>query len=200
MRFGSFEIVKTGGPSAGKTEIATTLADYVIETVCPELDASDPDKYKKLIAHVSRKTAEMVVKWQLIGWCHGVLNTDNMSVAGITIDYGPFGFIDRFDPEFVCNASDNNGRYSYSNQPTICKWNLFKWTQMLDHLVTKEDAKQIIDANFDSTFFQKIVDGARAKMGLAMPLDGDQELYESLLQAIGYHLSKNIFFLNFVFA
>ena len=55
----------------------------------------------------------MVVNWQLIGWCHGVLNTDNMSVAGLTIDYGPFGFIDRFDPDFICNASDNNGRYRY---------------------------------------------------------------------------------------
>ena len=87
IRFGSFEIIKPGGPSAGKTEIATKLADYVIETIYPEIP-DDGEKYKNLIKEVSQKTAEMVVTWQLIGWCHGVLNTDNMSVAGLTIDYG----------------------------------------------------------------------------------------------------------------
>jgi len=184
IRFGSFEIIKPGGPSAGKTEIVTQLADYIIQLLYTDIIKDDPKRYEQLIAKVCQKTAKMVARWQLVGWCHGVLNTDNMSVAGITIDYGPFGFIDRFDPDFICNASDDNGRYSYSNQPTICKWNIFKWCQMLEHLVDLERAKEILQENFDKVFYEEIVGGARKKFGLSEALDGDQELYESFLQVM----------------
>ena len=115
LRFGSFEIAKerdqmTGraGPSAGNTDIITKLADYVIASFYNEIPDNE-DKYKAFLKEISIRTANLVSKWQLVGWCHGVLNTDNMSIVGITIDYGPFGFIDRFDPAFICNASDDRG-------------------------------------------------------------------------------------------
>ena len=76
------------------------------KTCYPQIENVE-EKYKLLIKAVSEKTAQLIAKWQLIGWCHGVMNTDNMSIAGVTLDYGPFGFMDRFDPEFICNASDN---------------------------------------------------------------------------------------------
>ena len=79
---------------------------------------------------IVRRTASLVAHWQAQGWCHGVLNTDNMSLLGLTLDYGPFGWMDRYDPSFICNASDNGGRYSYENQPAACRWNCNKLGEM----------------------------------------------------------------------
>ena len=77
----------------------------------------------------------MVALWQCYGFCHGVLNTDNMSMLGLTIDYGPYGFMDQFDPKHICNHSDNEGRYRYEAQPEICKWNLGKLAEALDPIL-----------------------------------------------------------------
>jgi len=183
IRFGSFEIIRRGGPSAGRLELATQLADYTIKTCYPQIEDTE-EKYKQLIKAVSEKTAELIAKWQLIGWCHGVMNTDNMSIAGVTLDYGPFGFMDRFDPEFICNASDNRGRYTYSNQPLIGKWNLMKWAETMEHLVPRLEARECIQESYDETYMAALISGARSKMGLFEELDGDKELYESLLTAM----------------
>ena len=89
-----------------------------------------------MFEEVCLRTAKLVAKWQLVGFCHGVLNTDNMSILGLTIDYGPFGFMEHFDPNHVCNHSDlESGRYRYKAQPEICLWNLVKLAEALDPLV-----------------------------------------------------------------
>ncbi|GFR27508.1 protein adenylyltransferase SelO-1, mitochondrial [Trichonephila clavata] len=115
IRFGSFEIFKTldpitgrVGPSVGRYEILYSLLDYVIETFYPEIHVKSNDliqKYSAFFEEVVLRTARLVALWQCVGFCHGVLNTDNMSILGLTIDYGPFGFLDIYDPNHVCNAS-----------------------------------------------------------------------------------------------
>ena len=123
IRFGSFEIAKgtdsiTGrkGPSAGKHAIVQQLLDYVVNTFYADVTAncSTPEeKYLAFFRELTRRTAVMVARWQTVGFCHGVMNTDNMSILGITIDYGPYGYMEAFDPEYICNGSDNEGRYRY---------------------------------------------------------------------------------------
>jgi len=126
LRFGSFEIVKTAdpmtgraGPSAGNLALLTQLAEFTIRHYFPDIHAAHDNLADRAWAwylEVVRRSAVLVAHWQAYGWCHGVLNTDNMSIVGLTIDYGPFGWMDRFDPEFICNNSDDQGRYSYENQ------------------------------------------------------------------------------------
>lgn len=123
IRFGSFEIFKimdhmTGrrGPSVGRKDILITLTDYVIDTFYPNIN-NEPnvcalEKYKEFFKEVVIRTAKTVAFWQTIGFCHGVLNTDNMSIIGLTLDYGPFGFLDRYDPDHVCNSSGLFNFYS----------------------------------------------------------------------------------------
>ena len=92
---------------------------------------------------VVERTAKLAAKWQLYGFCHGVLNTDNMSILGLTIDYGPYGFMEHFDPKHICNHSDlDRGRYKYRDQPEICLWNLIKLAEAMYPLMNLERAKQ----------------------------------------------------------
>eukprot|EP01100_Stratorugosa_tubuloviscum_P011146 TRINITY_DN4912_c0_g1_i1.p1 TRINITY_DN4912_c0_g1~~TRINITY_DN4912_c0_g1_i1.p1 ORF type:complete len:626 (+),score=256.73 TRINITY_DN4912_c0_g1_i1:73-1950(+) len=152
LRFGSFEICKSKdkesgrtGPSAGFADkIIPILANYTIKNFYPEIwskhvnDTTDFNNieslqncYKEFFTEIVTRTAKLVAHWQTIGFCHGVLNTDNMSIVGVTIDYGPFGFMENFDPNYICNGSDNGGRYSYKEQPTICQWNCQKLAEAL---------------------------------------------------------------------
>lgn len=122
IRFGSFEIFKTvdpmsgrRGPSVGRIDIMKQMLEYVIETFYPEIHEGHTnlsDRCEAFYREITRRTAHLVAHWQCVGFCHGVLNTDNMSIIGDTIDYGPFGFLDRYDPDFICNSSDDNGRYT----------------------------------------------------------------------------------------
>lgn len=91
----------------------------------------------------------MAAKWQCFGFCHGVLNTDNMSMVGLTIDYGPFGFMEHFDANYICNHSDDQGRYAYKEQPEICKWNLDQLSQAWHPYIPKQKTKQILEATYD---------------------------------------------------
>jgi uncharacterized protein YdiU (UPF0061 family) len=136
FRFGSFEIFKPAaddgdydgraGPSAGNSSLKKQLLDHILLYYPNIAGASIPEseKYEKLFAELVRRTAFLVAKWQAVGFVHGVLNTDNMSVMGLTIDYGPYGFMEHYDPQYVPNGSDSSARYSYQEQPQICKWNL----------------------------------------------------------------------------
>ena len=115
IRFGHFEHF---AHTAQNTVALKQLADFVIGTYFPEcLDLPQP--YVGLLEAVSRKTAELMAHWQAVGFCHGVMNTDNMSILGLTIDYGPYGFLDAFDPGHVCNHSDHQDRYAYARQPNV---------------------------------------------------------------------------------
>ncbi|KAL7878663.1 hypothetical protein AOLI_G00096370 [Acnodon oligacanthus] len=185
IRFGSFEIFKqadefTGrqGPSYGHDEIRTQMLDYVIETFFPEIQQhhSDPvERNTAFFREVMLRTARLVAQWQCVGFCHGVLNTDNMSILGLTLDYGPFGFMDRFDPDFICNASDNSGRYSYQAQPAICRWNLARLAEALSPDLPSERAQAVLDEYLPlyNTFY---LQNMRRKLGLLRKEEPEDEV------------------------
>ncbi|XP_021373897.1 selenoprotein O-like [Mizuhopecten yessoensis] len=185
LRFGSFEIFKpmdpeTGrkGPSVGKTDILIQMLDYTVKTFYTEIwDQFKEDKqkmYLEFFREVVRRTARLVAEWQCVGWCHGVLNTDNISICGVTIDYGPYGFMDSYDPDFVCNASDDGGRYTYQKQPEICKWNCEKLSEAIQEAIPLSQTDKelgIFDEEFSRHYTQKM----RKKLGLLnteLPEDG----------------------------
>uniref|UniRef100_A0A3Q0RHN7 Selenoprotein O n=1 Tax=Amphilophus citrinellus TaxID=61819 RepID=A0A3Q0RHN7_AMPCI len=193
-RFGSFEIFKpadefTGrqGPSYGRDEIRGQMMDYVIEVFYPEIQQNYPDRVERNVAffrEVVLRTARLVAQWQCVGFCHGVLNTDNMSILGLTLDYGPYGFMDRFDPDFICNASDNSGRYSYQAQPAICRWNLVKLAEALAPELPPDRAEAVLDEYMDlyNSFY---LENMRKKLGLLKKEDPEDEiLITKLLQTM----------------
>ncbi|KAA8590637.1 hypothetical protein FQN60_014571 [Etheostoma spectabile] len=194
LRFGSFEIFKpadehTGrqGPSYGRDEIRGRMMDYVIEMFYPEIKQNHPDRVERNVAffkEVVRRTARLVALWQCVGFCHGVLNTDNMSILGLTLDYGPYGFMDRFDPDFICNASDNSGRYSYQAQPAICRWNLVKLAEALAPELPPDRAEAVMDEYLDlyNGFY---LENMRKKLGLLKKDEPEDEiLITELLQTM----------------
>uniref|UniRef100_A0A7N9IE23 Selenoprotein O n=2 Tax=Macaca fascicularis TaxID=9541 RepID=A0A7N9IE23_MACFA len=209
IRFGSFEIFKSAdehtgraGPSVGRNDIRVQLLDYVISSFYPEIQAAHAsDRVQRNAAffrEVTRRTAWMVAEWQCVGFCHGVLNTDNMSILGLTIDYGPFGFLDRYDPDHVCNASDNTGRYAYSKQPEVCKWNLQKLAEALQPELPLELGEAILAEEFDAEFQRHYMQKMRRKLGLVqLELEEDRALVSKLLETM--HLTgadfTNTFFL-----
>ncbi|KAL1767460.1 hypothetical protein HispidOSU_019702 [Sigmodon hispidus] len=198
IRFGSFEIFKphdeyTGraGPSMGRNDIRVQMLDYVISSFYPEIQAAhtcDNDNTQRNAAffrEVTRRTAQTVAEWQCVGFCHGVLNTDNMSIVGLTIDYGPFGFLDRYDPDHICNASDNAGRYTYSKQPQVCKWNLQKLAEALDPELPLVLGEAIVAEEFDSEFQRHYLQKMRKKLGLTrVEQEGDGTLVAKLLETM----------------
>ena len=148
VRFGSFEVFS---PRRQQAEIER-LADYVIERHYPEL-ANAADKYVRLLDAVSQRTARLIAQWQAVGFMHGVMNTDNMSILGITLDYGPYGFMEAYDPKPICNHSDHEGRYAFNEQPEIGLWNLSCLANALAPLVPQEAAVEVLrgyaQAHFD---------------------------------------------------
>lgn len=122
FRFGSLEILAY----SKEIKLLKQLVDFIIQHHFPDIDMNDSDRYLALFSAVVEKTASLVARWQSVGFTHGVCNTDNFSILSITIDYGPFGFLDAYDPEFVPNTSDDEGRYSYRNQPDVARFNLDK--------------------------------------------------------------------------
>ncbi|RDD45352.1 Selenoprotein O [Trichoplax sp. H2] len=195
LRFGSFEIFKpldkiTGsmGPSVGRKDILIQLLEYTINTHFPHVAAKYPDndkeRYLAFFEEVVKATAKLVALWQCVGFCHGVLNTDNMSIAGITIDYGPFGFLDVYDPDYVCNASDDGGRYAFINQPEVCKWNLSKLAEALASVLPLADSNPVLE-KYNELFHKFYLEKMRLKLGLIRKqLPGDEELVKSLLQVM----------------
>lgn len=165
------------------------MLDYVIGTFYPEIQAAHAsDSVQRNAAffrEVTRRTARTVAEWQCVGFCHGVLNTDNMSVVGLTIDYGPFGFLDRYDPDHVCNASDNAGRYAYSKQPEVCKWNLQKLAEALEPELPLELAEAILAENYDAEFRRHYLHKMRRKLGLIQAAcEEDAALVAQLLETM----------------
>uniref|UniRef100_A0A673V3F9 Selenoprotein O n=2 Tax=Suricata suricatta TaxID=37032 RepID=A0A673V3F9_SURSU len=196
LRFGSFEIFKSAdehtgreGPSVGRNDIRVQMLDYVVGTFFPETQAAHAaDSVQRNAAffrEVTRRTARMVAEWQCVGFCHGVLNTDNMSIVGLTIDYGPFGFLDRYDPDHVCNASDSTGRYAYSKQPEVCKWNLQKLVEALEPELPRELGEAILAEEFDAEFRRHYLQKMRRKLGLVRAaLEDDAALVAKLLETM----------------
>ena len=147
VRFGSFEIFSR----AGETENVALLADRAMERSFPELPRGGHGRYGLFLRTVAERTAETVAGWQAFGFVHGVMNTDNMSVAGETLDYGPFGFIEKFERDHVSNSSDRFGRYGYGNQPAVARWNLGKFAACLRPLAGEAAAGEALEV-FNSVF------------------------------------------------
>ena len=161
VRFGSFEVFT----HRNQIDALRALADYVIRRYYPQFAALD-EPYAALLHEVTRRTALLMADWQAVGFAHGVMNTDNMSILGLTLDYGPFGFLDAFDPGFICNHSDTHGRYAFDQQPDVGAWNVTQLAQALVPLMSVDSASQAIQ-DYPTVFGQAYVSRMVAKFGLA---------------------------------
>ncbi|HTB04243.1 MAG TPA: YdiU family protein [Bradyrhizobium sp.] len=184
IRVGTFQYFA----ARGDTEGVRRLADHVIARHYPQA-ASAERPYHALLEGVIARQAELVARWLLIGFIHGVMNTDNTSISGETIDYGPCAFMDHYDPAKVFSSIDEMGRYAYANQPRIALWNLTRLAECLLPLFSEDQEKAIAEAQlvlggFADAFNGAYQAGLRAKLGLFTKQDGDQALAQDLLDAM----------------
>ncbi|MDO5692422.1 MAG: YdiU family protein [Pseudomonadota bacterium] len=177
IRFGHFEHFS----HHGQPEALRALADFVIEHFYSECREA-PNPYAALLTAVTQRTAALIAQWQAVGFMHGVMNTDNMSILGLTIDYGPFQFMDGFDPAHICNHSDHGGRYSYQRQPQIAHWNLFALGQALLPLIGEPDEAMAALEPYKNAFPAELDRRMAAKLGLAQANDGTRALVGELLK------------------
>jgi uncharacterized protein YdiU (UPF0061 family) len=184
VRVGTFEYLA----ARGMNDEIRSLADYVIEHRYPEIAQSE-NPYRALLESVIEVQADLIARWMLVGFIHGVMNTDNMSIMGETIDYGPCAFLDAYDPGKVFSSIDRNGRYAYSQQPSIGLWNLTRFAETLlpllaaDEGAAVESAKEALERYGGR--FQSIYDeGLRRKLGLAQSTEASRELASGLLDAM----------------
>ncbi|HEY4315994.1 MAG TPA: YdiU family protein [Herbaspirillum sp.] len=175
IRFGSFE----HWYYKGDNDTLKILADTVIAQFYPALQAA-ANPYQALLAEVVRRTAELVAQWQAVGFMHGVLNTDNMSILGLTLDYGPFGFMEAFDARHICNHTDQQGRYAYNNQPRIGEWNCYALGQALLPLIGDVEATKAALAAYQPAFAAKQDVLLHAKLGLQTARPEDGALFDAL--------------------
>ncbi|HET9821397.1 MAG TPA: YdiU family protein [Burkholderiaceae bacterium] len=187
LRFGHFEHFAhtTGDAAALQRLLAATVERYF-----PALQgAAEPAA--ALLEEVARRTARLMAQWQAVGFCHGVMNTDNMSLLGLTIDYGPYGFLDAFDPGHVCNHSDHQGRYAYARQPGVAFWNLHALAQALLPAMAGDDGaareaagERLLEAlePYKAEFTDALLAQWRAKLGLVAVRDEDAALADDLLR------------------
>jgi len=165
IRFGSFEIF-----SARKDkENLQKLVDFCIENDYPEIDQNDPEKMIVWFKEIAKRTCDMIVHWQRVGFVHGVMNTDNMSILGLTIDYGPYGWIDNYDTNWTPNTTDLPGRrYSFGNQAKIAHWNLFKLAQAIALLCSDEQIAELESTlnNYPAEYETHYLEMMSQKLGL----------------------------------
>jgi len=187
VRFGSFEVFYY----RNQVEPIRHLADYVIARYYPELkNLADP--YPEFLRQVALRTAELMAQWQAVGFSHGVMNTDNMSILGLTLDYGPFGFLDAFEPGFVCNHSDTGGRYAFDQQPDVAAWNITKLAQALVPLMSVETASNAI-SEYPQVFGRAYLERMAAKFGLQPGSEASTLIMDALQLLAQNHVDYTIF-------
>ena len=200
VRVGTFEFFASRGNLAAVTQ----LADYVIQHAYPQC-RDRPNPYLALLAAIIDCQAALIAQWMQLGFIHGVMNTDNMSIAGETIDYGPCAFMDHYAPDQVYSSIDLHGRYAYNNQPTIGQWNLTRLAESIlplladDTETAVESAKAALD-KYTGLYEEYWLGGMRKKTGLLTPAAGDKALINALLDVMAknradftltfYHLSR----------
>ena len=175
LRFGHFEHFFY----SQQQEKVQQLADYAIRHHWPHL-AEEADRYQQWFTDIVLRTARLIALWQSVGFAHGVMNTDNMSILGLTIDYGPFGFLDDYQPDFICNHSDYQGRYSFENQPMIGMWNLNRLAHALSGLLTTEQLRTALSA-YEPELMRVWGERMRAKLGLLTQQSSDNQILTDLL-------------------
>ena len=176
VRFGHFEFFYY----TKRHDELKKLLDHVVENHFSEC-LEHPEPYQAFFREVLERTAEMVARWQAYGFCHGVMNTDNMSILGITFDFGPYAFLDDFDARFICNHSDHAGRYSYENQVPIAHWNLAALAQALTPFIAIDQLRATMDL-FLPVYEAAWLDLMRKRLGLQTAEESDKELIQRLLQ------------------
>ena len=178
IRFGHFEHLFYSNLLAEQK----LLADKVIEWHFP--DSLNEDKpYVAMFNEIIDRTAYMIAQWQAVGFAHGVMNTDNMSIIGQTFDYGPFGFLDDYDPGYICNHSDYQGRYAFNQQPKIGLWNLSALAHSLSALIDKSDLETSLE-QYEVQLHGYFSQLMRKKLGLLSKQEGDSRLFESMFELL----------------
>ncbi len=180
IRFGHFELFASRGQNAQVKQ----LADFVIAQYFPECRGSD--RYADFLLAVVRRTARMIADWQAHGFAHGVMNTDNMSILGLTIDYGPFGFLETYNPKFVCNHSDYEARYAFDQQPGVAFWNLVRLSEALSSLINPAQTKAVL-AKYQTYLVTFYSDLMRQKFGLLEQDDQDNALISQFFEVLFQH-------------
>ncbi|WP_141335033.1 YdiU family protein [Paenibacillus sp. tmac-D7] len=181
LRVGTFQYVSKWGTA----EDLRVLADYTLQRHFPDVDAAQ-NRYLFLLQEVIKRQAVLIAKWQLVGFIHGVMNTDNMAISGEAIDYGPCAFMDAYDPSTVFSSIDTQGRYAYGNQPHIAAWNLARFAEALLPLL-HENQEQAVElaqdaiSNFTEWYHLNWLAGMRAKLGIFNEEIEDESLIEDLL-------------------
>ncbi len=179
IRFGHFEHFSARGDEASLRK----LADHVIDRFYPDCrngQALNGNTYAQLLHRVSERTAALLAQWQAAGFCHGVMNTDNMSILGLTIDYGPFQFLDAYVPGHICNHSDSQGRYAFDQQPSVAYWNLLCLAQALLPLIGEVETARFAVASYPEVFAHEFKLRMAAKMGLPPSAVQAQEFVDVL--------------------
>ena len=190
VRFGSFE----HWHYRNKHDELRTLADYVIRDFYPELAGAD-NPYLALLGEVTQRTARMIAHWQAVGFMHGVMNTDNMSILGLTLDYGPFGFMEAFDVDHICNHTDQGGRYSYANQVPVGHWNCYALANALLPLIKDTDAAQAALEVYVDAYGQQFDALLHAKLGLSATQENDRALFDDMFKLMQEnHVDFTLFF------
>ena len=190
VRFGSFEhwFYNKQHPSL------KILADYVIEQFYPELAAKE-NRYQAFLAEVTKRTAHLMANWQAVGFMHGVMNTDNMSILGLTLDYGPFGFMEAYDPRHICNHTDQQGRYAYNMQPQIGHWNCYALGQTLLPLIGSVEDTEDALKDYQSQYTAKYDALLHAKLGLQTVQPEDDKLFDAMFALMqSSHTDFTLFF------
>lgn len=186
IRVGTFQYAAVFAPADLKA-----LADYTLDRHYPQL-CGEPHKYLALLRQVIAAQASLVAQWMLVGFVHGVMNTDNMTISGETIDYGPCAFLDTYDPATVFSSIDLQGRYAYARQPEIAGWNLARFAEALLPLLSP-DPEEAADlaaeelARFGPLYTECYLDGMRKKLGLSGAEEGDRALVQDLLDLMHRH-------------
>lgn len=195
IRVGTFQFFA----ARGETEKVRQLADYVIARHYPELQDA-PTPYLALFSAVLDAQAALVARWMHVGFIHGVMNTDNMTVSGETIDYGPCAFMEAYSPDTVFSSIDRRGRYAFGNQPVIAQWNLTRFAETLLEVVDadEERSKTLLTeaiSSFPAVYLRHWLSGMRGKIGLVTEHDGDLDLINAMFDAIrDQHVDYTLFF------
>ncbi len=184
VRFGHFEVFYY----RQQFELLPPLADHVIREHFPEC-LDQPDRYAAWLETVVERTATLIAHWQAVGFCHGVMNTDNMSILGLTLDYGPYGFMDGFDAHHICNHSDEGGRYAYDRQPQIGHWNCSRLVQACLPLLDADPDRaleigQSVLARYPPAYASAMTARWRQKLGLCDAAEADTELINRFLSLL----------------
>lgn len=181
LRFGTFEYFHY----RREFEAVKTLAEYAIERFFPAVATivEPAERYAAFLRDVVERTARTLAHWQAVGFAHGVMNTDNMSILGLTLDYGPFGFLDAYDAGFICNHTDEAGRYAFDRQPTVALWNCHALATALSSLVEKPEAESALSA-FAPVFRAAYLALLRGKFGLEHARDDDASLFGACFDAL----------------